>query len=281
MKKKKLPETEELQDTATEEKTQAVSVVSEQKENPEKSEKTKKRFSLDFLKNGLKRKEKEESEPEEYVNVERFNPDALEGLSVEQVNERISQGLINKTTKKYSKTYKSIFIGNICTFFNLLCLICVVLLLLAHADKTQFLFVPIFLCNIAVGIFQEIRAKKKIDKLSILSSPTAKAVRGGSKVDIPVDQLVVDDVILLSAGQQVPADCIVLGGAAELNESLLTGESVPIKKTEKDPVFAGSFIASGQIAVRVDKVGDHTYVSKLTARAKKYVRPNSEIMNSI
>ena len=213
--------------------------------------------------------------------IARFTSTVNDGLSTEQVAKRIEQGLVNKTQKKYSKTYKSIFKDNICTFFNLLCLLCAIALLLARAPLPQYMFVAIFLINIAVSIFQEIRAKRKIDKLSILSSPTAKVVRDGVKTDIPVDELVVDDVILLSAGQQVPADCIALDGNAELNEALLTGESVPIKKAEGEQLFAGSFVAGGKVAARVDKIGEDTYISKLTSKAKKYKRPNSEIMNSI
>ena len=224
---------------------------------------------------------KSKNMPVVQAEIKRFNALAGEGLSTAQVQERIEQGLVNRTGKKYSKTYRSIFIGNICTFFNLLCLIAAVALLLARAPVSQFIFVAIFLCNIVVSIVQEIRAKLKIDKLSILSSPTAKVVRNGKKLDIPVEEIVVDDILILSAGQQVPADCIALEGMAELNESLLTGESVPIKKEDGDPLYAGSFVASGQIAVRVDKIGEDTYISKLTARAKKYKRPNSEIMNSI
>ena len=192
------------------------------------------------------------------IEVRRFNADTNEGLSQKQVDERIAQGLVNKTGKKYSKTYRSIFIGNICTFFNLLCLIAAFALIMAHADISQFLFVAIFLCNIVVSIVQEIRAKKKIDKLTILSSPTARVVRSGKQIDIPVEEIVVDDILILTTGQQVPADCIALEGAAELNESLLTGESVPIKKEDGDFVYAGSFVASGKTAVRVDKIGDDT-----------------------
>ena len=214
-------------------------------------------------------------------NVKRFNADANFGLSSAQVQERIEQGLVNKTGKKYSKSYRSIFIGNICTFFNLLCLLAALALVIARAPITQFLFVLIFLCNIFFSIFQEIRAKRKIDKLTILSSPTAKVVRSGVQISIPVEEIVVDDILILTAGQQVPADCISVEGSAELNESLLTGESVPIKKEDGDFVYAGSFVASGKIAVRVDKIGEETYISQLTARAKKYKRPNSEIMNSI
>ena len=215
------------------------------------------------------------------MEIQRFFADAHQGLDSAQVNERIAQGLVNKVTKKYSKTYRSIFVGNICTFFNLLCALVAFALALAHAPFSQFTFVLIFSCNVIIGIIQEIRAKRKIDKLTILSSPTAKAVRGGEHVDIPVEEIVVDDILILTAGQQVPADCIAVEGAAELNESLLTGESVPIKKEDGDFVYAGSFVASGKIAVRVDKIGDETYISKLTARAKKYKRPHSEIMNSI
>ena len=239
-------------------------------------EKREKKFSALFPKQKDKKKKNAPT-----VEVQRFNADVDKGLNDTQVNQRIEQGLVNKTGKKYSKTYRSIFIGNICTFFNLLCLIAAVALLLARAPLSQFVFVLIFLCNILVSIFQEIRAKRKIDKLSILSSPTARVVRSGKKKEIPVTEIVVDDILLLSAGQQVPADCIAAEGSAEFNESLLTGESVPIKKEDGDQLFAGSFVAAGHIAARVDKIGEETYISKLTAKAKKYKRPNSEIMNSL
>ena len=245
--------------------------TSKKEENKAKPAQAQKGFSL------FKKKEKVAPETE----VRRFNADAGEGLSNTQVDERIAQGLVNKTGKKFSKTYSSIFIGNICTFFNFLCVVVAIALMLAHAPLSQFTFVLIFTCNVLVSIIQEIRAKRKIDKLSILSSPTAKVVRSGKQIDIPVEQIVVDDVLILVAGQQVPADCITLEGAAELNESLLTGESVPIKKEDGDFVYAGSFVASGRIAVRVDKIGEQTYISKLTSKAKKYKRPHSEIMNSI
>lgn len=215
------------------------------------------------------------------VEVQRFNADAEKGLSSSQVSARIEQGLYNKTGKKYSKSYRSIFLGNICTFFNLLCLLAALALWAARAPLSQFSFVLIFSCNIIISIVQEIRAKRKIDKLSILSTPTAKVIRDGKRTEINVSEIVLDDILLLSAGQQIPADCIAVDGAAEVNESLLTGESVPIKKEDGDILYAGSFVASGHIAVRVDQIGDDTYISKLTARAKKYKRPNSEIMNSI
>ena len=224
---------------------------------------------------------KKKPKTEVTANVKRFHALANEGLTSKQVEERKAQGLVNKMGKRYSKTYRSIFIGNLCTFFNFLCLLAAIALLLARAPLSQFMFVLIFLCNICFSIFLEIRAKLKLDKLSILSSPTARVIRNGEKVNVPVEELVIDDIVLLSAGQQVPADCITLEGNAELNESLLTGESVPIKKEEGALLYAGSFVSSGHIAARIDKIGEDTYISKLTAQAKKYKRPNSEIMNSI
>ena len=187
------------------------------------------------------------------LNVKRFHALASEGLSATQIQERVSQGLVNKTVKKYSKTYRSIFVGNICTFFNLLCLLAAIALLLAHAPISQFSFVAIFLVNISWSIIQEIRAKRMIDKLSILSSSTAKVLRDGNLVDLPVEQIVIDDVLILSAGQQVPADCSVISGSAEFNEALLTGESVAVKKNKDDELFAGSFVASGKVPVLLPK----------------------------
>ena len=212
---------------------------------------------------------------------ERFTPDLDKGLTAEQVELRFDQFLFNDVNKKYSKSYASILVGNIFTFFNLLCLIVAVALIYAGAGWSQFLFVGIFTVNMLIGIIQEVLAKKQIDKLSILVSSTAKVMRGGNKIEIPVTEIVLDDVILLEAGQQIPADCILAEGNVEVNEALLTGESVPVKKTVGDTLYAGSFVSSGSCKVRADKVGKATYLNSLTSKAKKYKKPHSEIMNSI
>lgn len=214
-------------------------------------------------------------------DVERFTPSLEEGLSEEQVETRFSQFLFNDVNKRYSKSYKSIFFGNICTFFNLLCIVVAVALIIAHASITQFLFVAIFTCNLVIGIIQEILAKKQIDKLSLLISSTTKVVRNGIQKEIAVKEIVLDDVLCLEAGQQVPADCILADGNVEVNESLLTGESASVKKQVGDILYAGSFIASGSCRVRAEKVGKASYLNNLTSKAKKYKRPRSEIMNSI
>lgn len=221
--------------------------------------------------------------PKKEINskVERLSPKLNMGLTAAQVETRFSQFLFNTTNKQYSRSYASIFIGNICTFFNLLCLLAGIALILAHTESiSNYLVLVITTANILIGIIQEIRSKRSIDKLAILASNTVKVVRDGEIMDIPSKEIVLDDIIILETGNQVPADCILAEGTVEVNESLLTGESIAIKKSVGDILYAGSFISSGSGKFRVDKVGKDTYLEKLTAKAKKYKRPNSELMNS-
>lgn len=215
------------------------------------------------------------------THVERYSPALDKGLTSAQVQTRFSQFLFNDTNKKYSKSYASIFIGNICTFFNLLCLVAFIALILANTKGiTNYLVIFITTANVVIGIIQEIRSKLSIDRLSILAANTAKVLRDGEVVELPLSEIVLDDVIMLETGNQVPADCILAEGAVEVNESLLTGESVSVKKNIGDILYAGSFISSGSGKFRVEKVGKETYLQKLTSKAKKYKRPNSELMNS-
>lgn len=221
--------------------------------------------------------------PKKAINskVGRFSPKLNKGLTQSQVETRFRQFLFNDTNKKYSRSYASIFIGNICTFFNLLCLIAFIALVLANTQGfSNYLVIIITTANIVIGIIQEIRSKLAIDKLSILANNSVKVIRDGETIEIPVQEIVLDDVIILELGSQVPADVILAEGAVEVNESLLTGESVSIKKQAGDLLYAGSFIASGSGKFRVEKVGKETYLEKLTSKAKKYKRPNSELMNS-
>ncbi len=215
------------------------------------------------------------------IKVERFSPKLNKGLTSAQVETRFRQFLFNDTNKKYSRSYASIFIGNICTFFNLLCLLAFIALLLANTSGfSNYLVIIITSANIILGIIQEIRSKLAIDKLSILAGSTVKVIRDGETVEVSTKDIVLDDVILLELGNQVPVDCILAEGTVEANESLLTGESVAIKKQVGDVLYAGSFISSGNGKFRVEKVGKETYIEKLTSKAKKYKRPNSELMNS-
>ncbi len=216
------------------------------------------------------------------TKVDRFSPELDKGLTAQQVETRFNQFLFNDTNKKYSKSYASIFIGNICTFFNLLCLVAFIMLLLAGIQGiTNYLVIVITTANIVIGVVQEIRSKLAIDKLSILAKSSTKVMRDGDLIEIPTSEVVLDDVIILELGNQVPADCILADGTVEVNESLLTGESVAIKKKIGDVIYAGSFIASGTGKCRVDKVGRETFIEKLTSKAKKYKRPHSELINSM
>lgn len=211
---------------------------------------------------------------------EHFSPTPDEGLTDEQVRLRFSQYLVNDSHKKYSRSYLSIVLGNLLTFFNLLAAIVAVLLIYSGANISQFAFALIFSINIGWSIILEILAKRRIDKLNLVSSPTAKVIRGGTKRTIPAQEIVVDDILLLETGQQIPVDCVLLDGTAHVNESLLTGESVAVHKATGDKLLAGSFVVSGNCRVRVTTVGRETYVNRLTAKAKKYKRPHSEIRNS-
>ncbi len=215
------------------------------------------------------------------TKVDRFSPNLKKGLTTAQVQTRFSQFLFNDTNKNYSRSYASIFIGNIFTFFNLLCLIAGIALFIAGTKGfTNYLVIIITAANIGIGIIQEIRSKLSIDKLSILATNSVKTIRDGETTEVPVTEIVMDDVIILELGNQVPADCILAEGSVEVNESLLTGESIAIKKNVGDTLYAGSFISSGNGKFRVDKVGKETYLEKLTSKAKKYKKPKSELMNS-
>lgn len=213
--------------------------------------------------------------------LERFNPTFSSGLSDVQVNLRKAEGNVNAVKKHYSKSYLSIFTGNIFTSFNLLGLICFFALLFSGAPPNQFVFVFFYVANVAIGIFQEIRAKKCVDRLSLVANKGVFVVRNGEKIQIPSDEIVLDDVIYLGLGDQIPSDCIILEGDIKVNESLLTGESIPIKKTIGSNLLAGSFITSGTCYAKAIKVGKDNYVQQLSAKAKAYKKPKSEIMNSL
>ena len=194
--------------------------------------------------------------------IERFNPTIKQGLSNEQVLSRKELGAVNNVEKKYSKSYFSIFFGNIFTFVNLLGLIVCIALISISAPISRFFFVAIYLANMAIGILQEIRAKLCIDRLTLVAGKPITCIRDGFVTEIPSKEIVLDDVLKLGLGNQIPTDCIILDGDVEVNESLLTGESVPVKKKKGDELFAGSFIVAGVCTAQAVKVGKENYVEK-------------------
>ncbi len=213
--------------------------------------------------------------------ITRFSPSVTEGLTLDEINQRKNEGKVNNSTKKYSKSYLSIIIGNFFTFFNLLGLVVCLALIYAEANIGNFFFVIIFSANILIGIIQEIRAKICIDRLSLVAKKKITAIRNGQKVQINVNEIVLDDVLELGLGNQIPTDCILMSGNIEVNESLLTGESDAIKKKVGDLLLAGSFITSGVCTVKAERVGKENYVETLSEQAKKYKKPHSEIMTSM
>ncbi len=216
----------------------------------------------------------------EYV-VERVNADANAGLNDDQVKRRIENKLVNQASQKYSKTYLNILVNNTCTFFNLLGLIVFLALIYIKAPLANFVFALVFLANMGIGIIQEIRAKKCIDRLSIVALKCVTVIRNGIEVEIPSKDIVLDDIIKLNIGDQIPTDCLLLEGNVEVNEALLTGESDPVKKNPGEYMLAGSFITCGSCVIRAIKVGKDNYVEKLTAKAKKYKKPKSELMDAL
>ena len=237
------------------------------------------RSTVDYFKN-LKKKRKK-FQPLPLDQAERSNPAPDQGLNDEQLTERYNHDLVNFVAQKYSKSYKSIFVGNICTFFNLLCAIVAVALACVHAELSNFFFVLIFLANILIGIIQEIRAKRTVEKLSLISSRSTHVIRNGVEKEISTREIVLDDVISFSIGNQISTDCIVMEGSIEVNESLLTGESVSVRKQAGDMLYAGSFVTGGNCRARAEKIGKENYVEKLSAKAKKYKKPHSELMHSM
>ena len=204
----------------------------------------------------------------------------MTGLTNEEVQERIAQGQVNNNENPNTRTYKQIILENTLTFFNFLNLVLLVFVLLVGSYKNS-MFVGIIFINTVIGIIQEIRAKKTIDKLAILTESKTVVLREGKKWKISTEKLVVDDLIFLKAGEQVPADAKILEGNLEVNESLLTGEADNLPKNPGDELFSGSFVTAGQACCQIIHVGSDNYASRITSEAKEFKRHNSELRNSL
>lgn len=198
------------------------------------------------------------------------------GLTLKQVEERVKKGEVNTDTNPSTKSVGEIVRCNICTFFNLLNIVLGLLVIFVGSYKNA-LFLGVIFFNIVIGIFQEIRAKRVIDKLSLVSAPKATVMREGEKKEIPTGEIVLGDLTVLSAGKQVCSDCKVLEGECEVNESLITGESDPVFKKAGDEMMSGSFIVSGSAKAEVFRVGADNFASKMTGGAK-YLKKNNSVM---
>lgn len=220
------------------------------------------------------------------------------GLLPEEIDERLDNLQVNidgKLESRFSKNIKMILrviSKNTFTFFNVLYIIVLLLLLVAmkwnneEVTKlefaiTDFMFLLIVIINLVIGIIQETKSKLAINKLKLVTNPKVTVIRNGQKEDVSETDIVLDDIMILTPGLQIVSDAIVLEGELEVNESQLTGESVPIKKLAGDMVYSGSFVVSGTSYVRVEHVGKLNEINKLTSQAKKYVAPNSQILTSL
>lgn len=213
-------------------------------------------------------------------NITRFNPKADVGLTSDQVQKRTEQNLVNVTSTKTSKSIWSIIAKNVFTFFNLTCVLVAICLTIVGA-YSDMMFMVIVVVNTTIGIVQEIRAKKTMDKLSLTNSNFTKVIRDGEEQEIYKTEVVLDDLLVLNPGMQIACDSIVVDGNVEVNESLLTGESQPVKKEKGSSLLGGSFISSGTCVAKVNKIGDDNYISELSQKAKKFKQAKSELLTSL
>ncbi len=212
--------------------------------------------------------------------AERINASALTGLTSEQVQDRVDHNLVNKKALDKTKSYTKIILQNTFNFCNtLIIILCIILDILGHFDYT--ISSSMIAINIIIGIYQEIKAKWTVQKLSIVKQSTCTAVRDSKQVEISTEDLVLDDVFILTAGQQVPVDGLILDGAVELDESILTGESRGVKKAKDDKIMAGSIALAGEAAIRAERVGKDCYIESIANIARKVNKPESKLFTII
>lgn len=209
-----------------------------------------------------------------------YNIDPKTGISHEEAALRIKRGQNNGSFDVKTKSIAQIFRDNIFTLFNLINVILAVFVALTGSYRNM-LFMGVILANIAIGIFQEIRSKRIIDKLSLISAPKAHLIRSGEEITCAVSDIVMDDIMLLASGRQICADAVLREGECEVDESLITGESDPVMKHAGDELYSGSFVVSGTGSAQVIRVGAESYANKITCGAKYVKKQSSEMMRSI
>lgn len=236
--------------------------------------------SAELQEDSVKRRRKRIKLPEDLSQVERFAASETQGLSAEQVESRIETGFVNVDGTRRGKSIAGIIFSNLFTFFNIIYIIIAVVLCL-YGLASQCTFLPVVIANTAIAIIQEIKSKLTLDKLNLLNEPKIEVVRDGEKKEIPVTELVLDDVVHLYGGAQISADSKVLSGFVEVNESILTGESEAVTKRQGDTLYAGSYVLSGSCVARVDCVGKYNYVSNITGKARQYEKPRSQMLKAL
>ena len=221
--------------------------------------------------------------------VERFNPDFNNGLTAEQVNKRIEEGLVNKTKMVVGKTTWEIIRSNVLTFFNILLFTIAGFMIYANVNDgdpntkwfSGIFFVVILLSNIIIGLYEDIHAKHLMKKMRLITTQKITVIRDGKEVKIDPSEVVLDDILSLSGNDQIVSDGVILDGNVFINESLLTGESVNVSKTVGDTVYSGTYVVSGHCHVKVEKVGAENYIETIASKAKSVKRNPSHILRSL
>jgi len=204
------------------------------------------------------------------------------GLTGEEIRQRIDAGLDNRISARQSKTAGQIILHHSFTFFNLVFLVLAGILLLSGSSPMNMTFLVVVLVNTVIGCFQEIRAKRAVDKLTLVAPQQTLVLRDGSWTKVRWDTLVQDDIVQFSAGDQICADGILVEGEIQVNESLITGEADAVKKVPGDTLLSGSFLVAGRGNARLTQVGDNSFAAKLATEAKKNpTAAKSEMMRSL
>ena len=213
-------------------------------------------------------------------NIERYNPDLKQGLSDEQVQLRKKQKLVNKSKKAYGKSYLDIIISNLFSFFNILLYAIAVVMLIFKLYSGMF-FVVVLIANTTIGLYEDIKARRLLSKLRLITQPKAFVVRNGKQIEIGIEEIVLDDIVFIEKDSQIGVDGIVLQGEVGVNESFLTGESVNVFKGINQEVFSGTFVTSGSAFIRANKVGSDCVANSLQTKANQFKRSPSEILKSL
>lgn len=215
-----------------------------------------------------------------YRNVPLASKTPVTGLSTQEVEERRQVGLINTSSDPQQKSIARIFAQHLLTLFNVINVSLAVLVFFTGSYRNM-LFMLVVMCNVAIGIVQELRARQSLKKLSLLVSSVVEVVRSGKIKRIDPASVILGDLLHLRTGDQIPCDCRVVQGEGKVNEALLTGEATLIEKRPGDPLLSGSFVAAGSFCVEVVAVGEHSFAANLAQQVKRYKKPESQIMRTI
>ena len=245
-------------------------------------------FSVGEMVSKILFREKKAEDLERKIDAaEKFNVNHNQGLSTEQVTQRINEGLTNKTKKAVTMSYGQIIFKNLFSILNILLFTIAIVMIIFGVRShqpfkiTRLIFLGILILNITISLVQDIKARKLIDKLSLISNPKVSVVRRGIRKNIPFEELVLSDIIVLKAGNTIPCDAVVKYGFIRVNESMLSGEAEDVNKHINSKLYAESYVTSGFAYAQVVKVGSANYATKLQDKARRFARPQSEILISL